>query len=430
MATPRFTHLQKKVLVILALVNFVNYLDRQIIYPLFPLIGEEFALSYAQVGLLVAVFSIVHSLGTLPLGALADRTSRKKVISYGVLFWSGATFLSGLAGSFRSLLAARAMVGVGEAAYTPAATAIVTATFPRQVRARVQGVFDLGMFIGGAIGIALGGILAEWVGWRPAFFLVGIPGLVLALTILRLPEVRHERSEKHVPIRALLRVPAYRMVFLSGWLITFAGHSYVIWGASFVHQYKGMGLREAGISLGLIVVVSGILGVMTGAALADRLARAFPWGRVLAISLGFLISAPLILYALNTPSKVLFLGAFALGSFFMTWYHGPVTATIHDLVPTRAHATAMGLYYFFVNLCATVPAGWVIGKIADRYDLLTAMHTALAAQVAGGLCFLSVIYLIRRHGLHHPALAEYRGLESTGDVRDLSGQHPSPATRG
>ena len=143
MATPRFSGLQKKVLVILSLLNFVNYLDRQIIYPLFPLIGAEFALNYSQLGLLIAAFSVVHALGTLPLAALADRTSRKKVISYGILFWSGATFLSGLATSFRSLLAARAMVGVGEAAYTPSATAIVTATFPGEVRARVQGVFDL-----------------------------------------------------------------------------------------------------------------------------------------------------------------------------------------------------------------------------------------------------------------------------------------------
>ena len=381
---------------------------RQIIYPLFPLIGAEFALNYSQIGLLVAVFSVVHAVGTLPLGILADRTSRKKVISYGILFWSGATFLSGLATSFRSLLVARAMVGVGEAAYTPAASAIVTATFPGEVRARVQGRFDLGMFIGGAMGIALGGILAEWVGWRPAFFLVGIPGLILALTVLRLPEPRRERSEKQVPIRDLLRVPAFLMVMVSSWFITFAGHTYVIWGATFVHEHKGMGLREAGISLGSIVVVAGIFGVLTGAALADRLARVFPGGRVLAISLGFLISAPLILYALNTPSKLHFLGAFALGSFFMTWYHGPSAATIHDLIPARAHATALGLNYFFVNLCATVPAGWLVGKIADRYGLLTAMHTALAAQVAGGICFLSVIWFIRRHGLHHPALAAYR----------------------
>src|SRR3972149_9080383 len=112
MAAGRFNSYQAQGLVVLALVNFVNYIARQIIFPLFSLIKADFALSDLQLGLLGTVFSIVHALGTLPLGWLADRTSRVKVISYGVLFWSGATFLSGLAGSFRSLLAGRA-VGAG-----------------------------------------------------------------------------------------------------------------------------------------------------------------------------------------------------------------------------------------------------------------------------------------------------------------------------
>ena len=408
MAVPRFSSYQAQILVILTLVNFVNYIDRQIIFGLVPLIKADFALSHFQVALLGTVFSIVHSLGTLPLGWLADRTSRNKVITYGILFWSGATFLSGLAASFRSLLTARALVGVGEAAYTPAATAIISGSFAREIRARVQGVFDLGMFIGGALGLALGSILGEWVGWRPAFFVVGVPGLLLALTIVRLPEAPSEPRAKHIPIAHLLRVPAFVMVLISGWFISFAGHSYIFWGTEFVHRYKGFGLGEAGVSLGVILVVAGILGVLAGAALADRLAQRFPWGRGVIVSAGFLISAPLIFAALHVPSKALFLALFFLGSFFMTWYHGPVTAIIHDLIPARAHATAMGIYLFFVNAFATTTGPALVGKIADRYNLLTGMHTALAAQVVGAFCFFLVIYFIRRDGLHHPALVQYR----------------------
>ncbi len=408
MAVGRFNSYQAQVLVILALVNFVNYIDRQIIFPLFSLIKADFALSDFQLGLLGTVFSIVHALGTLPLGWLADRTSRVKVISYGVLFWSGATFLSGLAGSFRSLLAARALVGVGEAAYTPAAAATLSDSFPQAIRARVQGVFNLGMFVGGALGLALGGIIAEWAGWRPAFFLVGVPGLVLALTVLRLPEPPREKEAERVPLLLLLRVPAYVLVLVSGWLVTFAGYAYISWGTEFVVRYKGFGLREAGVSLGVLLVAAGIFGVLGGAALADRLAQRFVWGRVLAVSGGFLLSAPLLYWALHAPSKGVFLGAFFAGAFFMTWYHGPVTAILHDLTPPRAHATAMGLYLFVVHLFATTLAPAVIGRIADRAGLLAGMHTALAAQVAGGLLFLLVIYFIRRDGLRHPALAAYR----------------------
>ncbi|MBI1982571.1 MAG: MFS transporter [Acidobacteria bacterium] len=411
-----FTSYQIRVLAILTLINFVNYVDRQIIYPLFPLIEADFHLTYSQLGLLAVAFSVVHSVGTLPFGRLADRVSKKKVISYAVLFWSGATFLSGLATSFRSLLTARALVGVGEAAYTPAGTALITASFPRAIRARVQGVFDVGMFIGGAVGIGLGAILAELWGWRTAFFVVGVPGLLLALSIVRLPEVASPPQEKPVPFRDLLRVPAFLMVLVSGWFITFAAHAYIIWGPTFVQKHKGFGVREAGLFLGGILIAAGILGVMAGAALADRLSRRYTWGRVLTVSVGFLISTPLIFWALHAPTKPVLMGAFFLGCFFMTWYHGPVTAIIHDLTPARAHASAMGIYYFWVNLCATIPAAWLVGKIADKYGLLAGMHTALAAQAAGGLCFLLVIYFICRHGLSHPSLGAYRTEETASSL--------------
>jgi len=130
---------QLRVLLLLIAINFINYVDRQIVFPLFPFIRKDFGLTFLQLGSLATAFTLVLSLGSLPLGMLADRTSRKKVIRAGVLIWSVATFLSGLSGSFRWLLGARAMVGVGEAAYTPAGTAIISGTFPRELRARVQG---------------------------------------------------------------------------------------------------------------------------------------------------------------------------------------------------------------------------------------------------------------------------------------------------
>jgi len=303
-----FSSYQRRVLTVLTLINLVNWIDRQIIYPLFPLLKDEFHVSYTQLGWLVAAFSLVHAVGSFGLGCLADRTSRKRVISYGILFWSGATFASGLTGPFRSLLTARALVGAGEAAYVPSANAIISASFPQRIRARVQGVFDLGMFTGGALGLALGGILAQWVGWRPAFFIVGLPGLVLALSVVRLPEPPRAATPQRVPVFDLLRVPAYVLVLVSGWFISFAGYSYVIWGTEFVYRYKGFSLSQAGILLGSVSVLAGILGVMTGAVIADRLAAAFSWGRALVPALGFLVSAPFILGALHAPGKLAVLG--------------------------------------------------------------------------------------------------------------------------
>jgi MFS transporter, Spinster family, sphingosine-1-phosphate transporter len=394
-----FNGRQWKVLVVLMLVNFVNYVDRQIIFSLFPALRHDFNLSYAQLGELATAFTVVLSLGSLPLAMLADRFSRRAVIGAGVLFWSAATFLSGLAGSFRSLLVARGLVGVGEAAYTPAGAAILSGTFPKEVRARVQGAFDVGMFLGGAAGIALGGVVAEWLGWRPAFFLVGIPGLVLGLTAFHLPEPAHRVEEERVPIADLLRIPAYLMILVSGWFSAFAGYAYVAWGPELVQDYKGFTPRESGLVLGITIVVAGMGGIMTGAALSDRLARVSSWGRAAIIPVGFLVSAPLTWFALEATRKVEFVVLFGVGTFFLAWYHGPTTATIHDLVPERARATALGLYYLLINLCSMALAPYVVGRLADRYTLVVALRAAVAAQVIGGLLFLGVIWLVRRETL-------------------------------
>src|ERR1700722_11710951 len=176
-----FSGKQFRILSILMLINFVNYVDRQIVIALVPSHRHACGLNYLHLGCLATGCTVVQSLASFPLGMLAYRVSRRAVISAGVLFWSGATFFSGLAGSFRSLLIARGMVGIGEAAYTPAGAAVITASFPKEVRARVQGAFDVGMFIGGAVGISLGGIMAASFGWRFAFFIVGIPGVILGL---------------------------------------------------------------------------------------------------------------------------------------------------------------------------------------------------------------------------------------------------------
>jgi MFS transporter, Spinster family, sphingosine-1-phosphate transporter len=402
-----FSRSQWRVLLILMLVNFVNYVDRQIIFSLFPSIRHDFDLTYVQLGYLATAFTVVLSLSTFPLGMLADRISRRTVIGAGVLFWSGATFFSGLAGSFRSLLTARSLVGVGEAAYTPAGAAVISASFPPQIRARVQGVFDIGMFVGGATGIALGGVMAQSFGWRPTFFLVGIPGLLLGLSALHLPEPPASVSRERMPVRELLRVPAFLALLVSGWFSSFAGYAYVAWGPELVQDYKGFSAREAGLALALAVVLGGTCGIATGAYLSDLLAKLRSWGRAVIIPVGFVLGAPAIYFSLHAASNLGFLFFFGLGAFFLSWYHGPLTATVHDLVPPRGHASALGFYYLFVNLFSMAIAPVVIGRIADHYNLITALHVPILAQLAGAAFFLVVIYCIRRNGLHHPVLARH-----------------------
>jgi predicted MFS family arabinose efflux permease len=397
MSSNRFTSAQINILVTLALVNAVNFIDRQIIGALVPLIQTDFLLSHFQVSLLGTVFSLVHAVFTLPLGMLADRTSRKRVIGFGIVFWSAATFFSGLATSFRTLLGARALVGVGEAAFTPAAAAIITGSFPVALRARVQGVFDAGMFIGGCVGLGLGSVLAAWVGWRPALFIVALPGLLLAWRIARLREPRVEPS-RPVPILQLLRIRAYVAVLVSGWFITFAAYGFIFWGTTFVHRVKGFELGEAGVILGANLLVAGVLGIVVGAALADRMMQRVEWGRIFIIALGLLLGVPFLFISFHTSNKPLFVVFFFIAGFFMSWYHGPLTAVLHDLTPTRAHATAVGLYNAFVHFFAVTWAPPVVGRVADRWGLLHGMHVALAAHLIGALCFIACIWFVRGSG--------------------------------
>ena len=412
MRLSEFTGTQKRVLTILLLVNFVNYVDRQIIFSLFPAIRRDFALSFEQLGYLATAFTVVLSVGSFPLGMLADRVSRRAVISAAVLFWSGATFFTGIANSFRTLLAARGMVGVGEAAYSPAGAAVLSASFPSEVRARVQGAFDIGMFAGGATGIALGGLMLQSFGWRPAFFLVGIPGVLLGLSATLLPRSGRAVSEERMGMRELLRVPAFLALLLSGWFCSFAGYSYVAWAPELVQDYKGFGARESGLAIALAVGLGGTLGIAAGAYLSDLLAKVRSWGRAVVVPIGFVLGAPAIFLALHSTSKVDFIVFFGLAAFFLSWYHGPLTATIHDLVPPRGHATALGFYNLFVNLFSMALAPLVIGRAADRYSLPTALHIPIAAQLLGAAFFIVVIQCIRRDGLRHPVLAHYWPEES------------------
>lgn len=400
------TNYQLRVLAILALINFVNFADRTVILPLFPLLRETFSVDDGALGGLQTWLQIVLAAATIPFGWLADRISRTRIIAAGVVFWSLATFLTGVAPSFAWLLVARALVGVGEAAYGPAAQSMISGAFSAASRARAQAVFAAGMLIGGAAGQALGGIIGEAWGWRPAFYLVGIPGLFLGLIVLRLEEpARGPRSEL-VPAGRMLRVPAYLALIASGVLITFAGISFITWGPDFVVRFKGFSLREAGVSLGTIGLVSLVTGVLVGGSVADSLQKRWAYGRVITVAIGFLLAAPFVLWALLAEEKEWVLVAFFIAGFFMSWYHGPVTAVIHDLMPARAHATSVGFYMFVTQLVGAVGPK-LVGEISDRRDLRAGLQLAVAVMVAGALCFLLVIYFIRRHGLRHPLLEAY-----------------------
>jgi MFS family permease len=398
---------QIRLLAVLALINFVNFADRSVVVPLLPLLRQQMNLTDSQLGSLQSGLLIVLALASVPCGFFADRFSRTQIIAGGVLFWSLATIACGFAPSFMLLVIARSLIGVGEAAYAPAAQSMISDSFPYERRAMAQSIFASGMLLGGAAGQAFGGVTGEVHGWKYTFIIVGLLCVIPGIFVLRLPEPPRRPRSEVVPIFSLLKVPAFIAMIVAGTCITFASVSILTWGIDFAVNYKEFSLREASVSLAAVALLSLLLGVLSGGFLADRLHRKYPYGRILVIAAAFLLAAPFVLLAIQADEKWLFLTALFIGGYFMSWYHGPVTAVLHDLTPQCAHATAIGVYMFVTQLLGAL-GPQLVGRISDASDLQLGLQVAVAVMVGGSLLLFLVIYFVRRDGLHHPCLDAFR----------------------
>jgi MFS transporter, Spinster family, sphingosine-1-phosphate transporter len=355
-------------LVILALINFLNYVDRFVISALIPFLQDPvtgLGLTSAQIGRLQTAFMIVHSVASVPLGYLADRWLRKRLIAGGVALWSLATAAAAFAQSYGQLFVARAAVGIGEATYAPAASALISDRFPVAMRARALGIFQLGMVLGGAAGIVAGGLVASRWGWRAAFLVVGLPGLALAVLALLVHEapvaLRRKPAAAVAPAGAMGPTEdqgswgAMAWITVAGILITFFTGAVTFWAPTFILRslYDGDAamMGRVVMTFGPLTVAASIAGVLTGSAIADRLERVRPGaGRLLTIAAGVLLSAPCAAVAFVATTGALQYLMLALGVFFNVWYVGPILAVLHDVVPARLRATATGAYFLLIHL--------------------------------------------------------------------------------
>ena len=394
---------QIRLLAVLALINFVNFAARQAVVPLIPLLRDNLHATDAQLGDLQTWLLVVLAIASIPFGFLADRVSRKAIIGVGIFFWSAASFAGGLVSTFLFFLIARAIVGLGEAAYAPAAQSMISGAFPIERRAFAQAIFASGMLLGGASGLAFGGLVGPRYGWHVALFAVALIGILPGLALFGLEEPPRGPRSEVVPIRRLLSVPAFLTMIAAGICVTFSSVSIISWGVDFAVSYKDFSLREASVSLAAIGLISAVCGVLTGGFVADRLHRSLPYGRILAVAIAFLLAAPFLLLAIQSEEKQSVLVGLFVAGFFMSWYHGPVTAVLHDMMPRRAHATSVGVYMFATQLIGGF-GPHIVGKISDLRDLQVGLQIAVAVLVCGALLLLLVIHFIRRDGIRHQTL--------------------------
>ena len=264
------------VLAFLTGINLLNYIDRQILYAVFPPIQAELHLSDTQLGLLASAFMWVY-LSTAPIfGLLADRWSRPRLMGLGVAIWSVATAFSGVVRSHAQLLFGRAAVGIGEASYGAVAPAMLSDYFPPARRGRALAAFSMAIPVGSALGYLLGGILERASGWRAAFFVVAVPGLLLAWSVSRMSEPERggfdgvvgsaggRTAPRARDYLELLRTKSYVLNCLAMTAMTFAVGGLAAWVPTYLVRVRGMELARANLAFGLLTLISGVGGTLAG----------------------------------------------------------------------------------------------------------------------------------------------------------------------
>lgn len=381
----------KGVLALLLSVNILNYIDRQIVYALLPLISSDLKLTDVQAGSLASAFMVVYMLAAPPIAWLADSRGRKPWIAAGVGIWSLATGAAGLATGFVSLFVSRAAVGIGEACYGAISPAFVAERFPLAKRGSALAIFSLAIPVGSALGYAGGGKLGELIGWRHAFWVVGLPGLLLAAICLLLPNDKpHAATPPPIEgYREIWRVRTFRLITFAGAGMTFALGGFAVWMPTFFHRNFGLSVGRAGLLFGAVTVLSGLAGSLIGGYLSDRLRRSDRTADLLISGWGLLLGMPLAAAAIAAPSLNASIAFLFFAEMMLFLNMGPLNAAIVSVISLEKRSMAFAANIFVIHLLGDAASPALIGWGSDHFGLTRALLCACAALGIGGWICLS-----------------------------------------
>ena len=390
-----------RVLFLLFLANLFNFFDRTIPSVIVEPMRMEWSLSDFQVGLIGTAFTIVYAIAGIPLGRMADSGSRRKIMGWGLIVWSGMTGLSGAAWSYSSFLLIRMGVGLGEASYAPAANSLLGDLFPAHKRARAMGIFMLGLPLGLLLAyFSVGAMVAAFDSWRAPLFIAAAPGIVLALFIFMIKEpsrgaaesVRVSSTPVAQPIRKILRIRTFFWLILAGLAFNFAAYACNTFMVPLLQRYFLLPLEQAAVATGVIVGVTGLLGLTLGGPIADRIHQRWATGRLLFAALSMLVAAVATASALlaGRIDISLFVAVFSVGWLFSYNYYTCVYTAMQDVVEPRLRATAMALFFAGLYLLGGGVGPVAVGLVSDHY--------AHAAMLAAGASEMTEAY--KAVGLH------------------------------
>ena len=366
-------------LVTLSLLNLLNYADRYVVSSLVPFLEKSIdqgglALTHTQSGWLYSAFIVVYMIAAPAFGFIADRFPRLHVLAAAVAFWSVLTLLGGFAWGFWSLLIMRALTGIGEAAYASVAPAVLADEFPAKQQSRAMAFFNAAIPVGAAIGFTLGGVVGSKYGWREAFFVAGGPGLFLALVIYFLRDPKRGAMDTHVVVNAPPTLRSAAGILLRPrWLWTTMGYalqtagfgSLGFWTPTYLEKAWGLSVESSSTMFGVVIVVTGITGTMAGGFLGDWWYQRKPTAHLWICGITSFLAAASILFVLYAPNVTAMWCGVTLGSFFLVMSVGPVHAHLVHILNPAERGTGMALAIFVLHVFGDVPAGPMIGWIAQ-----------------------------------------------------------------
>lgn len=383
-------------LLLLTLLNFLNYIDRSILFAVQPQIQAEFHTTDSQIGLLTSAFFFCYMCFAPFAGLLADRVARKYIMAVGAVLWSVATLLTAVTHSYSVLLFRHTIVGIGEATFVTITPAFVADLFEEHKRGRIMAIFYVAIPVGTAIGYLLGGALGHAYGWRAPFYVCAAPGVLLGLLLLFVPEpVRGSRDTiqqtyERTSLLGLRKNAAFWTCSLGMAMMTFAVGGLQVWMPTFLSRLRGIPLDQANFRFGLLTVVAGTASALAGGWLGDRLLRKNVGAYYLVSAVGMAISIPFVVLAITIHGPIMY-PAILLAEFFILLNTAPLNAALVNSVSANIRSTAVAVNLFTIHLLGDAFSPTIIGYISDKTNLQIGFLPTVAAVILSAvILFLGI----------------------------------------
>jgi MFS family permease len=396
-------------LAILSGLNLFNYLDRYVMSAVVTPMQKELSLSDGAAGWAASAFMLGYFISAPLFGYLGDRLQRKYLMLVGVMIWSLATAGSGLAHSFAQLFAIRMVVGVGEACFVTMGPSWISDCFASTRRNTALTLFYVAIPFGSAIGFTIGGHFAQHGDWRGAFIYAGLPGVLLALSLLLLREPLRGESDgvegglapkpRVREIAGLLVNRRYALLVWGYAAQTFAIGAFGYWGPTFLHRIHGMDLGSSSTIFGAMLAASGLVATLLGGMIANVLRRRAPAGYVWLMALSLVIAMPVCFFALMVGDKTLSLAGLGASMFFLFLPTGPIASEMFEIVPVHLRASAMAVCTFIIHLFGDFGSPALVGNLSTQWNSLQKAVLILPAVLAVGAALWCALIAFTREPL-------------------------------